>query len=1484
MMLPKFSLKNPHTILALVLMVTALGFFSFWLTPTDLFPDTTPPQVSVVTVYPGATSKDVADKITWVLEKEINTLPGLTRITSTSRDEVSSIRVEFNYEKVVGEAVLNVQNTVARVRGDLPAGAQDPRIYRITDATRPLLTLSLTPKIGSMKTLAEIRLLAENDIKNELLAVPGVGDVQVFGGHQPEVVVRVDRDALVAHGLTLDEVIVRLATQNVSAPAGTIYGSKEEFLIQVAGEFLNARALESLPLASTASSQIYLRDVATVSLSEADLRSLYHGNGKPAIALNVLRPDGGPTIKAIHNVKAYLPELQRKHSDIAFDVTEDQQPIIDINIRGMRASLCQAIGLTVLVIFFFLASARAAVAVSISIPLSFLAGLSVIWFSPFTLDMVTLSALIVSVGMVVDASIVVIENISRHYSAMETPDPFRAALKGTSEVAQPITAGMLTTVVVLMPLMFTRGFTGRIMLPLNMTIISTLIASLLVSLTVIPIVAAKLLRREHKRKNFFERLFAPVGRGTNVLTEVYVSLVRWSLRHRVIFMILALVFFIGTMRFVRPLIGGEEMPPMDTGIVLIEFDTASGDRPREVERILGQVEQIINRTPGVLTVSSVVGSEPGVVSFGAGTATTQSIKMTIRLVDRTRRDQSIWQINQVWRDEIRTISGVRTYRVSEYGATAVSTTKAPFDVIISGPDPKVLDRLADRILNLLKGTPGLMDLRRSWYADKPQKTVTVDPHLSSLYGTSPAEVGQNLKAAVQGLPATTLRLAGFLDIPVRVRYRAEQAAEPERLTEAIIPTRLGPVPLRSLATLESRREPPFITRENMKNTIDLTGGNQVLTISQVSELAKKQIQKLDLPSGYDITVVGSAADLAAGQKEMGQALLIGLVLLYILLLAIFNSSFHPISIMTAIPLAVSGAFWGLLIFDKPFCKPAFMGVILLGGTIVNNSILMLDFIIKERRKGVSLEEAITQSVRLRLRPILMTATSTVVGFAPLTFEMAVGLERMSPLGVVAGTGLIVGTIVTTVATPVIYSLLESFREKVVSRVPGKKGAGVPIALILAALIAAATPKASWAQETLPAPLSLKAAVRYALKHNPDLHTHRAEVARLEGAKTAVQAARRIQMDLLAAGTFSQEKHGLIPQADNNVQRFDDNLYQVGVRARYLLFDFGRSNAQVKNAVAKLKAGMNRLSRLQQEVVFEVSQLFLSALSVQDLLEAARASQKSLAALVENTDSLYVSGRAARIDSLKVRVRLARVESEIAVLKSRQRTLKVSLAASLGWENDLPVLPYRNPDVAQADSVGQAEIAEVILSRPDVAAMKARKEATGAEILAARKAYLPKVEAFGSYAWYGAADPKSAIPNGPTDRWEDDAVVGVQFTWPLLDGGLRRGQLAQAVAQDKAAQAYLQHLRLAAKQEIISAEARLDSALAQVTVNALALTHAEETLRVEKLKYSAGKGIINDVLDAEAARFDADSLERQSRRKAEIALLSLDLALGRIKTE
>ncbi len=1025
MNLTNFSLKNPYAITAMVLVVVSLGLFAFFRTPTDLFPKAVPPQVVVITVEPGAAASDVSDKITQVIEKELNSISGLKKVISTSRDEVSSINAEFYYSKPIGEAVVDVQNAISRIRATLPSDILEPRIYRITDATRPLLTLSMRPRPGSDKTFPELRLLADNQITDEILRLPGIADVDVFGGYQPEVHIRVNRDKLIANKLTIAKVIAALARQNVSAPAGTIYTARNELLVRTVGEFADLEKIRDLPIASAGGGFIRVRDIAKVRPGHQEQRSFYHGNGQPAIAVNVLRPDDGPTVEAIKNFKAFLPKLRSQYPDIQFEITDDQQPIIDINVHGMRSSLVQAVIFTVVVIFLFLADLRAAVVVSVSIPLAFLTALVVLWFSPYTLNMVTLSGLIISVGMVVDASVVVLENIYRHYRQMKTPDAVQAARKGASEVSLAITAGMFTTVIVLIPVMFTGGYTQQIMRPLNMMISSTLVASLLVALTVIPLLASRLLARPHHDRNIIERIFGVTDRGVSGLAKMYIGILKRALRWRALTLLLAMGFFVGTMKIVPPLIGGELMPPMDTGIAIIEFDSPSDYAPQRVQQVLGRVEQMVYRQAGVEMVSSTIGSEPGQISFGGGGATAQSAKLTIHLVDRKSRDETIWQIEDKWRKELGHIPGVRTFRVSEYGATPLSTTKAPLDVIISGPDSHVISSLAGQCLHALKGLPGLVDVRRSWYFDKTEEHVEVDPMLARFYGTSPAEATGEIKAAIKGLPGTTMRLVGALDIPIRVQYAAADIASPADLEQVYIPTRFGPTPLRALARVSSHTAQPFITRERLSNTIDITGQNRTYTIAQVAKMAGKRLAKIKTPAGYSIDVAGSFMDMKTGQREMGKALLIGIVLLYFLLLAMFKSFGHPITIMAAIPLAVAGAMWGLLLFDKPMCKPATMGLILLGGTIVNNSILLLDFILEARKQGVPKNKAILQAVRLRIRPILMTTVSTIVGLTPLILELAVGLERMSPLGVVAATGLAVGTFLTMVVIPVLYSSMDS---------------------------------------------------------------------------------------------------------------------------------------------------------------------------------------------------------------------------------------------------------------------------------------------------------------------------------------------------------------------------------------------------------------------------------------------------------------------------
>lgn len=1025
------SIRHPHVIAALAFLVAVMGAFGYLRTPVDLFPETAPPQVLIITEQPGASASDVEDRITELVEKEIHTVSGLQEVRSSSRDRVSSVTAEFDYGKDPGQALTETRNAVAAIEARLPETAEEPSLHLLTESTsEPLLTLALAPKDGELRDLSQIRLLAENQIKDRLLRLEGVADVHVFGGHQPEVQVRVKRDRLASHDLSLGEVIAGLAEQNISVPAGNIYAGDSEYLVRVEGEFQELRQIGRLPLRRSEYGLLRLSEVAQVRLDEQEQRSLYHGNTEEAIALGVIREEQGATLETIERVKAHLPELKADFPSISWQITQDQQPLIDVNQKGMVLSIGLAVLLTMGVVFFFLADVRASLVVGISLPLSFLFSLSVLWLMPHTLNMITLTALIVATGLVVDSSVVVLENIYRRHRGESSPEAAESAEKGTRQVALPNVAGTLTTVAVLLPIIFSGGYTQRTMGTLSLGISTTLIAALLVSLTIVPLLCSRLLAKGNRSPNILERGAAHSDVLLDRVRSFYLFLLRGALRWRLATLLLALAFFLVSARVVPPLIGGELMPRMDTGIVHVEFELPATDSIQRMRQTMQEVESILSDHPGVERISSVAGSEPGAISFDTGGSLMQSAHLTVHLVDRTRREESTWQIQQGWREEIKRVPGIKSFRISEYGAVPVAGIKAPLTVTISGPEPEILDDAAQETLQRLRQVPGLVDLRRSWHFEQREQVVRVDPSLARVYGTSPERVSQELQAAVQGVPATRMRLQHYLDIPIRVQYSEPDVKQLQDLESAYVSSRFGPVPLRALAEIESQREQPLVTREDLRRTVDITGENRGMTISQVTDMARRELRDLELPRGYSLEFAGTMQEMQETNQELRNSLIVGLVLLYLLLFTMFRSFRHPLTILSVVPLAVAGALWGLLLFDKPMSMPGNMGMIFLAGVIINNSVLLLDFVNRAREEGLDRDSALERAVQLRLRPIFMTMTSTVVGLSPLAFEMAVGLERLSPLAVVAGTGLLVGTFLTMIVVPVVYSSLDSLGQRI----------------------------------------------------------------------------------------------------------------------------------------------------------------------------------------------------------------------------------------------------------------------------------------------------------------------------------------------------------------------------------------------------------------------------------------------------------------------
>ncbi len=1022
----EFALEHPWAVVVGALVVVIIGIRAFFTMPTEYFPDTHRPQVVVITVEPGASADDISHRVTEVIEKELASIDKVRKITSSSRDEVSAISVEFEYSKPLGQAVVDVRNALSRIRAELPEDILEPRIYQVTDATRPVLTLALSPKKGSNLNLTQIRLLAENDIKDYLLNIPGVSDIDIFGGYKPEISIKLDKDRLDGFGLNYLDVLSAIKKQNITAPAGSIYTKNEEILLKTEGEFKDIEDLKNMVIAKTKDGYVHLKDVADVKLSYKDLTSLYHGNFHPAIAINILRPVGGSVIFAIKNVKARLAEMQKKWPQIKFEITDDQEPLIDRNTSGMRSSLYMAIILTVVIIFLFLADIRSASIALVSIPLSFLFGVAMLSLTKYTINIVTLSGLIIATGMVVDATVVVVENINR-YKRDTKKDPQQAVKDAVQEILLSIIAGMLTTVVMIIPIMFAGGYVEKVLRQFTLVVVLCLVGSLLVAVFVVPPLAIKFGTKDEKDKNKIERSVLWFGMLINKLADAYVALLKVALKHRLISLIVVILCFLATLKIVGPIIGRELMPPMDTGIMKIFFELSPHAKIEDVEKVLTKVEEVIKKQPGVLMVSSVVGSEPGEISFGSGAQTKQQVNITVNLVTRDQRDLTIWEIEDRVREELAKIPGIRTFQVYEFGATPMATSRAPIDLVIYGPDPKRLFAIADEIQKKMIGVKGLYDFHKSWWLDKPEFRVYVNQKMAKYYMITPQDIAQQLKLQVGGVISTKFRLKDFLDIPIRISLKDSSIKDLEDLSNLTIYTPKGPVPLRTLADIKLKYVQTVITREDLKNTIDLTGYNRTYRLSQVMEQMLKRLKSIKLPEGYGIKLSGTFADMKESMPRVMKAVILGISLLVVLLAGTFESFLLPIPILIAIPLAIMGSLWGLLAYTKPMCMPAMMGMLLLAGIVINNSIFLIDFIKQARAKGIPREDALINSVRLRLRPVLMTTISTFVGMLPIIYETAVGLERMSPLGTAAGFGLLVGTVMTMVITPVTYSLLDDLK-------------------------------------------------------------------------------------------------------------------------------------------------------------------------------------------------------------------------------------------------------------------------------------------------------------------------------------------------------------------------------------------------------------------------------------------------------------------------
>jgi len=1019
-------LKRPHGITALLLLGVAFGFFSFQRLPLNLFPDANYPQVAVLLVWPGASAEEIADDISRRVERELATIDLARTVRATIRDETAAVKVEFEYDKGLDAAVTDVNASLNRILPELPPDMHPPRLFRVSDATQPVQTLAVGPGPDSGRTLAKVRQLCDNDIKEALLRVKGIADVEVFGGYQPEIRLSVDADRLAELNLPVRQVIAAISASHRNIPTGRLYRSADEILIKIAGERDLRHQLGDVVIGKSGGAPVYLRDIAEIRTTRAERRSFYHGNGRPAIGLNILRADGGHVTATLSALNNALPRIRTQFPGLRFEVSDTQGELIHTSVDNLISSLRDAVVLTVAVIFLILARMRMTLLAAVSIPFTFLLTFAGMNLLGYELNIVTLTAIILAVGLLVDDAIVVIENIDRHAQSGEK-GPFQAAVQGTNEIFLADFAGTATTIAVLLPIMFVGGYPEKILRPLTVVLSLALLSSYVVSITIIPLLAQHLIkaRRINRVEAAVEKLrnawLVPLQ---NMFTGAFrLGTSRWGL---LLFPLIIGVLLVSLRQM--PVAGRDLMPPMDTGIIKVSFETWPNTLVKETEAVVSRMEEKIMATPGFVRMSTAVGAEASVISFGAERTPREGI-ITAHFKNRFERDQSIWEIEADLRRAFSDIAGLKTVNVYDYGATPLSAIAAPIDVMISGPNPEILDRLAASVKTRLHSVRGLTSVSRTWDHTKREVAIRLDESRLSVYGLSVADVSETLTAATTGTAAARFRIPGQDGTTIRFRFDQQPMNSLAALSTVQIAGPQGPVPLAEIADLVPVWRQTVITRQALQPTANVLGYRSTTAISHIQEQVNAALADIKRPSGYTISQEGEIRQMKESFRRLGTSLGLALLLLYFSLTITFRSFAHPLIIMSAIPLAFIGVPWGMLLANRHFCMPAAMGMVLLSGIVVNNAILLIDFIETERKRGTALREAVQNAVKRRTRPILMTAMSTIAGMIPIAAELAVGLERLSPLAVVAISGLLVSTVLTLAYVPAVYVAVEWLKGK-----------------------------------------------------------------------------------------------------------------------------------------------------------------------------------------------------------------------------------------------------------------------------------------------------------------------------------------------------------------------------------------------------------------------------------------------------------------------
>ena len=1032
----KTAIKNPVTTLLIFVAVMIIGLFSFWQLPVDQFPEMDPPYVMVMTTYPGASASEIETNVSKIMENSLTSVDNLKHINSTSKDNVSLVVLELEWGCDITEAVNDVRSFCDMAKNSLPDGCSSPMVFKFSTSTMPICQYSITAE----ESYPALDKILNDEVIPQLNQINGIGNLSISGAPDRYVYVDIDQEKLDAYGISLETVGQVISANNLNLSSGTVKMNKEQYQMQVRSEFVESSEINDLMVAMTPQGQqVFVRDIATVRDTIKDLSLDEKTNGREAVRLIVAKQSGSNTVQVCEDVQEALAEIQKQMpTDVKIQEIYNSADNIRNSINSLEESVMYALLFVVLVVLFFLGKWRATLIISLTIPISLIVAFIYLKMADSSINIISLCSLSIAIGMVVDDAIVVLENITRHIERGENPR--EAAIYATNEVWISVIATTLVLVAVFVPLTMMDGMAGIMFESLGWIVTVVCCTSTIIAITLTPMLCSKLLKAhkvrvengklidDSNKKTWYDRTVVALLDKTDAL---YAKSLGWCLRHKSLTIIILVAFFGASLiPFMTGKVGTDFMAQQDNARLSVTLELQRGTRIEETLKTARKLEErFMILVPEIEMISTSAGAndDDGTGALFSSTMN-NTISMTIRLTKKWERERTIWQIAEVIRQEMAQYPEIIEYQaaLSSMGPGGSNTV----DVEIYGYDFDITNQMAQQIIALTKQLPGARDVYSDRDDDRPEIKIIVDKEKASRHGLTSATISTYLRNRVNGMAVGYLKEDGN-EYNILVRLKEENRNSISDVLDFTIPTPTGQMlKLSEICSVDEYWAPPKIIRKARQRILTVKVTPYETSLGELAAAIESQVlPQIDKPAGYTIRLAGAYEDQQESFGKMAMLGLLILLLVYIVMASQFESFVKPAIIMFTIPFALSGVILALWITGVSLDMIGALGIVLLAGIVVKNGIVLVDYTNLLRERGHELNEAIQMSGQSRMRPVLMTAFTTILGMVPMAVSQGEGAEMWRPLGIVVIGGLTISTFLTLYIVPVLYGAMSKKGER-----------------------------------------------------------------------------------------------------------------------------------------------------------------------------------------------------------------------------------------------------------------------------------------------------------------------------------------------------------------------------------------------------------------------------------------------------------------------